>query len=118
MPCEHRFVQFERVEYGKNVVAKPVGVVSSGGDTGRAEATPRNAIHVVADGKLRREIVKQVSCAAEASQEDNRAPGASPIEHLQPDVFIHGYKLHFVWGWVVPDSGFLRAERRDKRSDG
>jgi hypothetical protein len=52
--------------------------------------------HVVVGGKLGREIVENVSRVPESRQENHRPAGAAPIEHFEPDVVIHGYKLDSV----------------------
>ena len=68
--------------------------------------------------KFRRELIENVSCVSEPGQEDNRSPGPTPIEHLQPGVAIYGYKLHVVWRWVAPSGGFLCTQMRYERNDG
>src|SRR6266849_772109 len=97
MSHQDRLVQFERVHHRHNVVAEAVGRIIRGGKTGRAEPAPRNAVNMVVGRKLRCELVAYVRRVPAPGQENHRPASPSPIEHFQPNVLVHGYKL-YAWG--------------------
>ena len=70
--------------------------------TGRAEAAPRNTIHVVMSSKLRSKVVIDMRRAPTSGQKDDSSTGASPIENLQPDVLVDGNKPRLVRRSIVP----------------
>jgi hypothetical protein len=109
VPHEYGRFEFQRVEHGQHVVAKPIRLVPGGGLTGRAESTPRNTVHVVTDRESRREIIEYVSIVSHARYKYERPARASPVEYFQSHISIDGDELNLVWGRVTPRSGALRA---------
>jgi hypothetical protein len=55
-----------------------------------------------------------VSIVPYTRYEDERPTGASPIEYFQSHIVVDGDELNFVWGQVVPYSGFLCVKRIQK----
>src|SRR6202035_2023486 len=60
MSHQQRPLELERVHDSQHVVAEAVGSISRGGNTGRTEPAPRNAVDVVAGSELRSESVEHV----------------------------------------------------------
>jgi hypothetical protein len=109
--------KLQRVEDSKHVVTEPIRIITSSGNAGRAEPTSGDSIHMVVSGEFWREIIVNVSRISERSQENQGPAGATPIEHLQTNIIIHGYELDLVRRRVAPVGCFLRAERHEKPND-
>ena len=62
---------------------------------------------MVVGRELRCELVEYVRCVPAPGQEDHRSARTAPIEHFQPNVFVHAYKLYGVGGRVPPRGGLL-----------
>jgi hypothetical protein len=54
-----------------------------------------------------REVVGDMSCVTEASQQNDRFSRSSPVEHFHPDSVIDCNKLNTMIRWI------LKASRRE-----
>jgi hypothetical protein len=96
VPCEYERFEFQRVEHGQQVVAKPIRLVPGSGLTGRAESAPRNTVHVVPDSEFRREIIEYVGVVSHTRYEYKRPTGASPVEYFKSHIAVDGDELNLV----------------------
>jgi hypothetical protein len=103
-------IEMEGVDDGEDVVAEAVGLVVGGGRCGGgrgAEAAAGDAVNVVAGGEFGSEFVPDVGVVAEAGEEDERTPGATPVKDFEFYIFVDGDELDFVWGGIDgPCGGF------------
>jgi hypothetical protein len=101
----------QQIESLQNIVRQPLVIVTRLRVTRRAESASRDAVNMGEAGQFAGEVIEDMGGIAGAGEQHQWSSGTAPIEHLQPDSFLHRDELDSVWGGVVPGSGFLRTRR-------
>jgi len=66
---QNRFVEFEGIDYGENILAQPLTYVLRVRIAGSTESASRNAINAIVGRELRREVVKHMRSVSASGQQ-------------------------------------------------
>src|SRR5687768_3322384 len=86
MTRKHGTVEVECLNHGEHIIAQAIRVVVfSRGQRfiGAAIAAAGDAVYAVALGEVERELIKDVSIVAQASEQHEGATCSTPVQHFQ-----------------------------------
>src|SRR6266481_8396463 len=88
MPDQDRILNLHLIQYGDDIITKPVCVVVVANGIGGSRSTvpaTRDSVNVIPACELRSEVIEDVKRSAQPCQEHNRLPYSTPVLHLKPN---------------------------------